>query len=232
MALIQMGGGILDARGSIGGQVFSRNRFGNYIRARTTPVNPASSRQNAVRTAIQSLSQRWANVLTAAQRAAWEVYASAISRQNKLGAAIKLTGFNMYVRSNTPRVQAGATVIDAGPTTLTLPPADTVFAGTVDETNQEISVAFDTDLDWVDQDNGHMLVYMSEPKSAGVSFIGGPWRYAGKITGDSTTPPTSPQTFSVPFPVAQGQVVAVRARISEEDGRLTDLFRSQSTVAA
>lgn len=232
MALVQYGGGILDARGSIGGQVHSKNRFGSYIRARTTPVNPQSSRQNLIRAIIAGLSNNWSAVLTQAQRDAWEVYADAIVFTNKLGAAIKLTGFNHFVRSNSVRAQNAKTAIATGPTTLTLPPADPLMVATVDEAGQQVSVVFDDTLDWVDQDNGHMFVYMSAPKNTGVNFIGGPFRLAGSIDGDSTTPPTSPSVLSVPFPVAENQEVVVRARISEEDGRLSDLFRSQSSVTA
>jgi len=230
MALIQLGGGILDARGSLGGQVFSRNRFGNYLRARTTPVNPQSARQSLIRSIVAFLAQRWSNVLTQAQRDAWEVYANAIVRTNKLGAQIKLTGFNHYIRSNSAIANGLGNIVDIGPTTLTLPPEDPQMIGTVDETNQEISVAFDDTFDWVDQDDGHMFIYMSIPKAAGTNFIGGPFRLAGSITGDSTTPPTSPTVLATPFPVAVGQEVVVRARIAEDDGRLSDLFRSQSTV--
>jgi len=232
MALVQYGGGVLDARGSIGGQVHSRNRFGNYIRARTTPVNPQSTRQNKVRASIASLAQDWSNTLTAAQRAEWEVYADAITRVNKLGAQIKLTGFNHFIRSNSVRLQSDDTVIVSGPSILTLPPEDPAMVGTVDEASQLISVAFDDTFDWVDQDEGRMFVFMSEPKAVGTNFIGGPFRLAGTIEGDSTTPPTTPTTIAVPFPVAETQEVVVRARIGEEDGRLSDPFRSQSSVTA
>lgn len=232
MALIQFGGGVLDARGSIGGQTFSRNRFGNYMRARITPVNPQSTRQNLVRTAIQSLAQAWSNTLTALQRAAWDLYASNIVRTNALGAQIKLTGFNHFIRSNTAILQGGGVVVPAGPTVMTLPPSDPLMIGTVDEAGQQISVAFDDTLDWLDQDLGGMLISMSAPKSTGTNFVGGPFRYAGLLAGDAVTPLTSPQVMAVPFPVAEGQVVVVRARIFEEDGRLTDPFRSQSHVTA
>ena len=232
MALIQLGPAVADIRGSIGGTVFSRNRFGNHIRARITPVNPQSTRQNLVRSIIQLLAQAWSTVLTQPQRDAWEVYASNIVRQNALGAQIFLTGFNHYIRSNSPILQALGTRVDAGPTTLTLPPGDPQMIGTVDEAGQQISVAFDDTLDWADQDEGKMLLFMSQPKRAGTNFIGGPFRFAGSIDGDSTTPPTSPTVLTVPFPVAENQVIVVRGRISEEDGRLSDLFRSQSTVAA
>lgn len=232
MALVQYGGGILDMRGSIGGQVHSRNRFGNIIRARTTPVNPQSTRQNVVRAIVGLLSSAWTNILTATQRAEWEVYGNEIVRKNKLGAQIKLTGFNHYIRSNTPILQANGTRVDDGPAALTLPPQDPTMVGTVDEAGQQISVAFDDTLEWVDQDEGKMLVFMSHPKSAGTNFVGGPFRFAGSIDGDSTTPPTSPTVLTAPFPVAEGNVIVVRARISEEDGRLSDLFRSQSAVTA
>lgn len=232
MALVQYGGGVLDARGSIGGQVHSRNRFGNYIRARTTPVNPQSSRQNAIRNAIQSLAQSWSTTLTQAERDAWEVYAAAITRQNKLGAQIKLTGFNHYIRSNSIRLQGGDPIVEAGPTTLTLPGSDPLFECEVDEANQEISITFDPALAWNIIDDGFMFVSMSIPKAAGTNFIGGPFRVAGAIDGDTASPPTSPQILTVPFPVAEDQALVCRARISEADGRLSDIFQHKSSVIA
>ena len=232
MALVQFGGGVLDMRGSIGGQVFSRNRSANYIRARITPVNPRSPRQNVIRASIASLAQDWSTTLTQVQRDQWEVYADAIVRQNKLGAQIKLTGFNMFIRSNSIRLQNTLTVIVTGPSILTLPPEDPTLAATVDEALQQISVVFDDTLDWVGQDEGALIVAMSSPKAAGTNFIGGPFRIAGVIAGNSTTPPTSPEVLSAPFPVAINQEVVVRARITEEDGRLSDLFRNQTTVTA
>ena len=232
MALVQYGGGVLGVRGSVGGQVHSRNRFGNYIRARTTPVNPQSSRQNKIRACIQSLAQYWSSTLTQLQRDAWEVYADAIVRQNKLGGQIKLTGFNHFIRSNSIRLQSDDSLVAAGPTTLTLPGADPIFACEVDETGQEISVTFDPLLAWNIIDDGELYVFMSEPKVAGTSFIGGPFRLAGAIDGDTASPPTSPQILSVPFPVAEGQALVCRARISEVDGRLSDYFQHSSAVVA
>lgn len=232
MALVRLGGGVHDIRGSIGGTVFSKNRSGNYIRARVTPVNPQSQRQNVMRAVTQDLSQRWSNVLTQAQRDEWEVYAAAIVRLNKLGAQIKLTGFNHFMRSNSIRLQSADNTIGDGPAALTLPPADPTFACTVDEAAQQISVAYNAALDWNDQDTGHLYVFMSIPKATGTNFVGGPFRLAGKLDGVNGAPPASPQVLPVPFPVAEDEVIVCRARISEEDGRLSDLFRNQSSVTA
>lgn len=224
------GAGVLGASGSMGGMTASHNRFGSYWRSRTTPVNPNTQRQNKIRSAVQFLAPRWSEVLTALQRAAWEVYATAITRTGSLGQQIKLTGYNMYMRSNVIRNQSDLSIVEDAPIELTLAPADPTMVGTIDEANQEISIAFDDSLDWVGQSGGHLLVFMSIPVAAGRTFIGGPWRLAGTIDGDDTTPPTSPETLPAPFPVGTGQVIAIRARISEVDGRLSDLFRNQGIV--
>jgi len=232
MALVKYGGGILNMSGSIGGQVHSHNRSGQYVRARSKPVNPQSGRQNKIRSVTQALAQFWSNTLTQAQRDAWEVYAAAITRQNALGAQIKLTGFNHFMRSNSIRLQSDDSVISVGPTTLTLPPADPVFAVEVDEANQQLSVTFDPLLAWNIIDLGFMYIFMSIPKATGTNFIGGPFRLAGAIDGDTASPPTSPQILSAPFPVAEDQALVCKARISEVDGRLSDYFQHKSSVVA
>ncbi|GAH50296.1 unnamed protein product, partial [marine sediment metagenome] len=48
MALVKLGGGIVQISGSIAGNTFARNRFGNYMRSRTKPVNPNSTRQTDI----------------------------------------------------------------------------------------------------------------------------------------------------------------------------------------
>jgi len=232
MALVRYGGGILVMSGSIGGQTHSHNRYGAYIRARTTPVNPQSARQNKIRAVIQLLAQYWSNTLTQAQRDAWEVYAAAITRSNALGAQIKLTGFNHFIRSNSARQNLDDSIIAPGPTTLTLPIADPTFVCEVDEAGQEIAVTFDDTADWCTQAAGEMYVSMSIPKAAGTNFIGGPFRVAGAIDGINPGGVASPQVIAVPFPVAEGQALVCSARISEDDGRLSDPFLNKSSVVA
>ncbi|GAI58374.1 unnamed protein product, partial [marine sediment metagenome] len=39
MALVKYGGGITQMSGSIAGNTFARNRYGNYVRSRTKPIN-------------------------------------------------------------------------------------------------------------------------------------------------------------------------------------------------
>ena len=49
MAKIKFGMMMTDASGKLGGQVFSKNRGGSYVRTKSTPVNRQSSAQMNVR---------------------------------------------------------------------------------------------------------------------------------------------------------------------------------------
>lgn len=232
MALIKFGGGIVQMSGSIAGNTFARNRFGNYVRARTKPVNPNTSGQQAVRNAMSELVGRWSSILTAAQRTAWTLYASSVSMKNRLGEDVNLTGFNHYIRSNAFLMRSGGTVVDDGPTTFNLAEQDGAFAVTISEATQLISVAFDDTLAWLDEDDAHMIVYCGQPQNPTINFFAGPWKYAGAIAGDSSTPPTTPTTIATPFVVTEGQRVWVKARIVRADGRLSEAFRADCFGAA
>jgi len=221
-----------EIRGSIGGKVYSRNRYGPYIRNRAVPTNPNTARQQAARLNFADCAVQWSNVLTAAQRTAWNLYAASVSVTNRLGQQIYLSGFNHYVRSNTAILQVPGTKVSAGPTIFTLPGADGQFVPSISEAAQLISVVFDTGKDWVGEDDAYMYLYMSQPRSPGRSYIGGPYRYAGSIAGDLASPPTSPQTVAVPFVVVENQRVIVEARIGRADGRLSDLFLATVDIAA
>src|SRR5438876_229394 len=56
--------------GSLAGQTSSRNRFGQYVRSRATPVNPNSVAQAAVRARQSNNAAAW-RTITDTQRAGW-----------------------------------------------------------------------------------------------------------------------------------------------------------------
>jgi hypothetical protein len=232
MALIRLGGIAIDARGSVGGIVFSRNASGNYVRARITPVNPQSARQDAIRAIWAEVSQKWFSLLTDAQRSEWAVYAANVPTTNKLGQVINLSGFNMFQKSNVAAANAGLPVLDDGPAIFTLPGEDTSFAVAISEASQELSVTFDDTRDWVDEDDSAMIIQMGIPKNDSINFFDGPYRHAGVILGDGTTAPTTPATITVPFPVVANQKVWTRGLIIKNDGRMSDWFRVDSIAGA
>jgi hypothetical protein len=181
---------------------------------------------------VADVSAYWSDTLTIAQRAAWAVFAAAVSAKNKLGETIYLSGFNQFVKSNIALVNGGKAMVAAGPIILELPGEDTTFASAIDADTGLITLTFDDAKDWCDEDDAHLIVQMGLPKAAGVNFFGGPWRHAGVIDGDNTAPPTTPDSsLTVPFAVGNGQKVWTRAKIQRADGRLSDWFRGESIVA-
>lgn len=232
MALIKFGGGITEMRGSIAGNVFSRNRSGAYVRSRTKPVNPNTDLQQIVHSIITLLTTRWSQTLTAAQRTAWNLYASNVVMNNKLGESINLTGFNHYIRSNAGRQRVGAPVVDDGPVIFELPTADPAFAITATEAAQQISFAYNAALDWADEDDAYILFEQGQPQNAQRNFFAGPWRHCAQVEGVTGAPPASPKVAAVVFAVAEGQHIWAYARISRADGRLSTPFRDDVLVGA
>lgn len=225
MALVKYGGGIIQASGSIAGVVHARNRFGNYIRPRTKPVNPRSDRQSAARTIIQDLTDYWnSDAISDAERAAWGTYAASIAMKNRLGESVRLTGFNMFIRSNASRMAVGGSIIEAGPTDISLPGADPTIAMTANAGTGLLTIAFDDTQDWCKENGGFLSVSMGQPQLATRNYFGGPFRNAGGILGNTGSPITSPQTLVAPFTLVNGQKVFAFARLIRADGRVSNPF--------
>jgi len=232
MGLVKFGGGVAQISGRVGGIVYAKSRFGHVARNFSTPVNPNSDRQGTARARLADLASAWNEVLTQAQRDGWDQFASNVPVLNRLGETVYLTGFNHYIRSNTAIRACGGVDVDASPSIYTLPEKDDAFAIAISEATQLISVTFDDERDYIDENGAYLSIQMGSPKQNSVKFFGGPWRFADSIDGDSVAPPTSPTTIAVPFPVLEGQKVWAQARIIRADGRVSNLFRTSCSVGA
>ena len=218
--------------GSTGATVYSHNRYGAYIRARSIPVNPNTDRQVASRNRMRALSIAWQNTLTQAQRDAWEVYAANVTWKNALGDSVHITGLNHYVRSNAAVLAASLTRVDAAPTVFTIAAAEDALVPTASEATQDVTVAFDTGAPWCSEDGAAQLIYQGIPKNAAIKFFGGPYRLLGIILGDSVAPPAAPEVLSAVFPFAEANRLWIRSRILRADGRLSDFAVANFLCAA
>lgn len=231
-ALVKYGAGIVQMSGSIAGTTFARNRYGNYARARTKPTNPSSDRQIKMRSILSTLTTRWSQTLSAAQRTAWNLYATSVAMTNKLGETVYLSGFNHYIRSNSPVGDIGNTYIDDGPTLFELPSTDGSFAVTVSEATQTFGITFDDGADWCSEDNAGIYILQGLPQNAQRNFFKGPWRGRTAKMGAAGVPITSPQEFQAIVAVAEDQKVWLQARIMRADGRLSGPFFCNIAVGA
>jgi len=232
MALVKFGGGITQMTGSIGGTTFARNRYGNYARARTKPTNPNTANQQAVRSTLASLPDRWAQTLDAAQRTAWNLYGSNVVMTNKLGEAMQLSGFNHYIRSNAILKRLALTLVDDGPVIFEIPDADPTFAITASEATQNIIATFDNTLAWSIEDNGLLCMFQGQPQNAQRNFFAGPWRLWTAVQGIAPGGAVSPKEAPATFATAEGQHLWAYARILRADGRLSAPFRDDVLVGA
>ena len=234
MALVQFGGGITAMSGSIAGNTFARNRSGAYVRNRTKPVNPNTLAQGQVRSALAMLVERWAEILTAPQRTAWNLYASNVTMKNKLGINIKLTGFNHYVRSNSIHGRLGQAIVDDGPVVFEIPEADPVLSITASEATQQVTVTFDDTLPWSTEDGAVMQFFLGQPQNAQRNFFAGPYRYMGGVAGVDPGGAASPEVEGTAgvWAISEGQHIWMYARIIRADHRMSYPFTSDIIVAA
>jgi len=232
MALVKFGGGIIQMSGSIAGNTFARNRYGNYVRARTKPVNPNTAFQQAVRASVAFLADRWSQTLTGTQRTAWNLYATNVNMKNKLGETINLSGFNHYIRANSILKRSGRTLVDAGPIVFELPAIDPTFSIACAQTDNKCTYTYDDTMDWANEDGGWIHMFMGAPQNPQRNFFAGPWKLFCAVAGNAVAPPTSPGATAGPFTMSTDQRVWVYGRISRADGRLSSPFRADCIITA
>lgn len=228
MASVKFGAGIIQISGSIAGVTHARNRFGNYIRPRTKPVNPNSAFQYAIKQYMKYYTERWHDTLSSAQRGAWATYAAAVPVKNRLGETVYLTGFNWYLAVNIVRAQAQNSKCDNGPSTLTLIESDPGFAVAGSAGTQLLTLTLTLGLPWRDIAASIMCIYQGTPQVVTRNFFNGPWRFAGSIAGNAV----APHTMTAPFTLVQGQKVWVYGRIATGplDARISAPFYASCTI--
>ena len=237
MAIYTPGPLVADVRGKIGGQVFSRNKGGLYIKSFAAPTNPNTALQQEVRSIWSVLTNAWWDVLTTDQRDEWDDLAIANPQLNKLGQEITISGMNMYVMFNQQRLVADKLREDDAPISFLKSAADTAFTlDDADSGGQTIEGLFNDGADWTVLDEGALLLFLGKPVSPGRSRFHGPWRTLGVVDGNATTSPTSPFDFGTPGGVAwsliAGQKVWMEGVIIEPGKFPSDRMRTNLLIVS
>lgn len=144
---------------------YSRNRFGQYVRTRATPVNPNSTAQGQVRARMSSNAAAW-RALTEVQREGWSTLGASMVRTDALGQTYTLTGFQAYCSVNNNNLAAGNAVVDDAPALVT---PEAIVTCTPTATAATFSIAYTvTPL----PAGARLFVFASTQRSAGRSFEG------------------------------------------------------------
>lgn len=211
--------------GSLGGLVASHNRGGLYLRARAIPTNPNSQFQQVIRAIVAQLAALWNETLTGLQRRNWDSYAAGVPLPDRLGEPRNVGGLAMYIRSNTPRLQASMPRVDDGPLILTLPALQPLSMDVATETLQNFTLDYVEEPGvpetWLSEDGAALLTYSSRLQNVTINYFKGPYRFANALLGDSVTPLTPPFLSDSAFDIVAGRLLFARAQLTRADGRLS-----------
>lgn len=218
MAKIKFGMMMTDARGKLGGQVFSKNRSGSYVRTKVTPVNPQTSFQQSNRALLGSISSNWSS-LTSDQRNAWNGAVENWQKTNVFGDLTKPTGKNLFTGLNKNRVtHYPALAIEV------MPPGKVEFVPVV-ILSGSYSVSTTAMSVFVSAEGGIAQDYRvraTPALSAGTTFIKNQLRTIGTVFNAAETGQISlSDPYGVRFGVVSpGMVIGVEVTPIAENGQL------------
>lgn len=116
----------------------SRNRYGQYVRTRATPVNPGTTPQTAVRTRLATLAASWRD-LSSTQRDGWAALGLQMTRTDSLGQNYNLTGLQAFMSVNANNAAAGNAEVSDAPSLST---PDSILTVTPTVAAASFSVAY------------------------------------------------------------------------------------------
>lgn len=181
MAKIKYSALVSDMRNKLNGSVLSKNRYGNYVRNKVTPVNPQTSFQLNQRANLSSLSAQWRG-LTQSQRDAWAIAASERPFTDIFGDTKTLTGQALFVSVNLNLLAAGNSVINDAGSSVSIPVLESVSLAVASNAGGVIQDADVTILPATVPANFKLVVYGTPAYSAGISFVKNKYRYLGTFT--------------------------------------------------
>jgi hypothetical protein len=230
MANIKFSSLVADARGAVGGVVFSRGGGGAIARTNIKPVNPRTARQSTKRATLAMLTQYWASTLDEPERSAWRDYALGTSWTNKVGTAASISGMAAFLRTNSLLWDAIATIQENAPGELGHA-GTPVFTFACDAVTQLLIIAvpgapFE---DLIAQ--SRVLFFQHAPTGVGRLALSPAKRYAGYGKGVPGGPSQFPLSLACKFRVETGQNVAVSGVLVDKWGRVGAAYAARALVA-
>lgn len=230
MALVKLGGGVTDIRGSVAGNTFSRSKAGNYVRSRKKPVNPRSATQMARRANVAWLSTYWSKELTEQQRTDWRAYATGTTWTNKLGETITNNGLSAFLRLNVLHRLIPSVIIAEAPLAMGHGGGiDFTFAAESDTSKIQINepdIAFDKDVELQ-----NVWFFQGLPSEAGRLATPKGFKYIGRIWGSVGNPLAFPYELTSAYTMQAGQLITLRAMWHDEFYRVAGPFWATATAA-
>lgn len=224
--LVKFGAIVVDGRGKLGGHVFAKNRGGNYMRTKTTPVNPQTARQTIVRALFGAIASGW-SALTQAQRNSFANLVEAYASTNIFGDLKKPSAIALHQKLNFNLGNSGQAQITTALAPIEVP-ASLVTAA-------DYTVGSDALIIHAGVTTGNkVLIFATAPMSQGTKFVKDKLRQIGVVDGSEVIVNYDfyaiyNSKFGAP---ASGDNVYIGVKTINDQGQASPLEVIKCTVAA
>jgi hypothetical protein len=176
MAKIKFGMMMTDASGKLGGQVFSKNRGGSYVRTKGIPTNPQTTAQMNIRGIFASLSSAW-SALTEDQRKTFNNFVGDYGKTDVFGDIRNPSGKNLFQQLNQNLSVTGQTLINncVAPSAVPFANISDVIIGISGQEIEVNTLGVTTD--------SKILVFATPSMTQGTTFVKNKLRSIGSFTG-------------------------------------------------
>lgn len=172
----------VDMRNKLNGSVFSKNRYGGYVRTKVTPVNPQTTAQQNARNRLSTNSQAWRG-LTEDQRQGWIDAAPNFPFTDIYGNTKILSGQALYVKLNNNLAQVGEAAIPDAPSPVAIPALELSLL-TADDSANTVIVTGTTPV----PADFAMVVRATPNVTPGISFVKNRFRFVDALAAAATSP--------------------------------------------
>lgn len=226
MAKIKFGAMMVDASGKLGGQVFSKNRGGAYIRTKTTPLNPQTTAQMSIRGLFASISSAWSG-LGEASRQSFNNLVSSYARTDIFGDLRNPSGKNLFQRLNQNLVISGQAQI-----TECVAPEVVPFANLQSVDGSIVGASLTVSA--IGNTSGSKVMIWATPSlSQGKSFVKNDLRLIGVINGSNAFDEDIWASYSAKFGApSAGANIHVGVRVVNANGQASPLEVKKATIVA
>jgi len=215
-------------RNKLNGSVFSKNRYGAYVRTKVTPVNPQTTAQQNVRNRLATNAQAWRD-LTETQRQGWIDAAPNFPVTDIFGNAKILSGSALYTSLNNNLAMIGEAAISDAPYPVAIPQLEITSVAADDSANTVIITATTP----VPADFS-MAVFATPNVTPGRSFVKNLFRFVQALAAAAAGPFDISAAYTALFgdPVTGNKVFVKAFYVSTITGQAGIPVQAQTIVVA
>jgi len=229
MAKVKFSALISEMRNKLNGSVFARNRGGNYLRTKVTPVNPQTIAQVIARARLTQFAQAWRG-LTETQRESWRSVVNQWATTDVFGDVVNPSGNALFNRLNINVQIAGGAVLNTPPT-----PTGAAALTSLSLSAAVTGPAFDVEFTPDPVPADHVMFLESTPNlSPGISNASNRFRRIATVAAAQASPYDAAADQAAKFgALVEGQKVFVRAKfINSLTGEVSQRLSAKAIVVA